>query len=145
MSGLLQSYEPTNRHSNCIFLHTPHPTPHTPYPLPMPAQFTQSRHPLLSAVFLAALLLSACGKKEPAATAQGPPPAAVKLQTVSTATLKDSAEFVGTLEAEERVTLKPQIEGRIERILVANGDRVEQGTVIATLSADQTASQCCQR
>ncbi|MEH2255315.1 efflux RND transporter periplasmic adaptor subunit [Nostoc sp.] len=104
----------------------------------MSAKFIRISHPLLNAVFLTALLLSACGKKDPAATAKGPPSAAVKLQTVGTATLKESAEFVGTLEAEERITLQPQIQGRIERILVANGDRVKQGTLIATLSADQT-------
>lgn len=105
---------------------------------PMSAEFVKICHPLLSGVLLSALLLSGCGKKDPAATAKGPPPAAVKLQTVGTATLQESAEFIGTLEAEERVTLQPQIQGRIERILVANGDRVEQGTLIATLSPDQT-------
>lgn len=105
---------------------------------PMPAKFIRISHPLLSAALFTALLLSSCGKKDPAATAKGPPPAAVKLQEVATATLKESSEFVGTLEADERVTLQPQIQGRIDRILVTNGDRVKQGTLIAALSLDQT-------
>ncbi|MEH1835400.1 MAG: efflux RND transporter periplasmic adaptor subunit [Nostoc sp.] len=104
----------------------------------MPAKFIRISHPLLSAALFTALLLSSCGKKDPAATAKGPPPAAVKLQEVATATLKESSEFVGTLEADERVTLQPQIQGRIDRILVTNGDRVKQGTLIAALSLDQT-------
>lgn len=103
----------------------------------MSAKFIRISYPLLSAALSTTLLLSACGKK-PDAAAAGPPPAAVKVQEIKTATLNESAEFVGTLEAEERVTLQPQIEGRIERIFVANGDRVEQGTLIATLSPDQT-------
>ncbi|MEH2316471.1 efflux RND transporter periplasmic adaptor subunit [Nostoc sp.] len=104
----------------------------------MSAKFIRISHPLQSVALFTALLLSGCGKKDPAATAKGPPPTVVKVQEVATATLKESSEFVGTLEAEERVTLKPQIEGRIERILIANGDRVKQGTLIAILSADQT-------
>ncbi|MEH2411149.1 efflux RND transporter periplasmic adaptor subunit [Nostoc sp.] len=104
----------------------------------MPAKFIRISHPLLSAALFTALLLSGCGKKDPAATAKGPPPAVVKVQEVATQTLQESSEFVGTLEADERVTLKPQIEGRIDRILVVNGDRVKQGTLIAALSLDQT-------
>ena len=104
----------------------------------MTVKFVKISSPLLGAALLATLLLSGCGKKDAAPTASGPPPAAVKLQKVTTDTLTESSEFVGTLEAEERVTLQPQIQGRIEQILVSNGDRIEQGTLIATLSPDQT-------
>ena len=75
-------------------------------------------------------------RKAPAV--QAPPPTAVKVETISSGQIRSTAEFVGTLEAQERVSLQPQIQGRIERVLVASGDRVTQGTPIVELSLDQT-------
>lgn len=66
------------------------------------------------------------------------PPTPVKVQTIESTQLQSSSEFVGTLEAQERVSLQPQIQGRIERILVASGDRVSAGTPIVSLSLDRT-------
>jgi len=65
----------------------------------------------------------------------------VQVQTLQSGTLQDSTEYVGTLEAEQTVNLKPQIDGRIDQILVRPGARVNQGDVIFTLSLDQTAPQ----
>ncbi|GAA6615484.1 efflux RND transporter periplasmic adaptor subunit [Scytonema sp. NUACC26] len=62
----------------------------------------------------------------------------VKVQKVNTSTLEESSEFVGALEAQQKVTLQPQIQGRIEAILVSSGQRVQKGTLIASLSLDQT-------
>jgi multidrug efflux pump subunit AcrA (membrane-fusion protein) len=45
----------------------------------------------------------------------------VQWQTLQTDTLQDSTDFVSTLEAEQTVKLKPQIDGRIDRILVKPG------------------------
>ena len=70
--------------------------------------------------------------------AQAPPPLPVKVQTIQSGQVQSTAEFVGTLEAQERVSLQPQIQGRIDRIFVSNGDRVAQGTPIVSLSLDQT-------
>ena len=72
--------------------------------------------------------------------AQAPPPLPVKVQTIESSQVQSTAEFVGKLEAQERVSLQPQIQGRIDRVLVASGDRVSQGTPILTLSLDQTKS-----
>ncbi|BCL39531.1 efflux RND transporter periplasmic adaptor subunit [Nostoc sp. MS1] len=62
----------------------------------------------------------------------------VKVQQVSTNTTQESDNFVGALEAQQKVTLQPQIQGRIEAILVSSGQRVQKGTPIASLSLDQT-------
>jgi RND family efflux transporter MFP subunit len=67
-----------------------------------------------------------------------PPPLPVKVQTLESSQVQSTAEFVGKLEAQERVSLQPQIQGRIERILVSSGDRVTVGTPILSLSLDQT-------
>lgn len=65
----------------------------------------------------------------------------VQLQTLRTQSLQDSADFVGTLEAKQGVELKPQTEGRITKILVSPGDRVEKGEPLFILAPDQTVPQ----
>ncbi len=79
------------------------------------------------------------GKRE-APPPPAPPPLPVKVQTVKSSQVQSTSEFVGTLEAQQRVTLQPQIQGRIERIFVSSGDRVTQGTPIVSLSLDQTTA-----
>jgi RND family efflux transporter MFP subunit len=70
--------------------------------------------------------------------AQAPPALPTKVQTIESSQVQSTAEFVGKLEAQERVSLQPQIQGRIDRVSVASGDRVRQGTPILSLSVDQT-------
>lgn len=94
---------------------------------------------LLSSVLLVSLLTTACSKGEQA----GGPPGGnqalpVKVLDLQSSQVEESSEFVGTLEAAEKVTLQPQIQGRIEQIFVANGDRVNKGQAIVSLSVDQT-------
>ncbi|MHC5938538.1 efflux RND transporter periplasmic adaptor subunit [Nostoc sp.] len=78
------------------------------------------------------------GKRE--APPPAPPPLPVKVQTVESSQVQSTSEFVGTLEAQERVSLQPQVQGRVERIFVASGDRVTKGTPILSLSLDQTTA-----
>ncbi len=78
--------------------------------------------------------------RENPAAAQAPPPLPVKVQTLASDQVQSTAEFVGKLEAQKRVSLQPQIQGRVDRVLVASGDRVTQGTPILTLSLDQTTA-----
>jgi RND family efflux transporter MFP subunit len=77
------------------------------------------------------------GNDQPAA-AQAPPPIPTKVQTIESGQVRSTDDFVGKLEAQERVSLQPQIEGRIDRVFVASGDRVTQGTPILSLSLDKT-------
>lgn len=81
--------------------------------------------------------LSACQKADSQAKANTSPPA-VKVQKVESATTEESSEFVGALEAPQKVTLQPQIQGRIESLLANSGQRVQAGTPIVSLSLDQT-------
>ncbi|NER80522.1 MAG: efflux RND transporter periplasmic adaptor subunit [Leptolyngbya sp. SIO1D8] len=62
---------------------------------------------------------------------------AVETQTVQSATVRTTSEFVGALEAQERVTLRPEVSGRITQVLVSAGDRVTAGTPILQLSPDR--------
>ena len=70
-----------------------------------------------------------------------PPPVATKAETIESVQVVSSSEFVGTLEAQERVSLQPQIQGRVDRVFVASGDRVTKGTPIVSLSLDQAQAQ----
>jgi len=101
------------------------------------------RYELISTVFLLSILTVACGKPEESAQAKNgvPPSIPVQWQTLKTSTLQDSSEYVGTLEAEQTVALKPQIDGRIQQILVKPGDRITQGKPIFILNPDQTGPQ----
>ena len=92
-------------------------------------------------VILLLSLATGCNRANDSAKASGPPPSAVQLETLKSGILQDSNDFVGTLEAEQTVQLKPQIDGRIDRILVKPGDRVQQGDPIFLLNLDQTAPQ----
>ena len=92
---------------------------------------------LLGSILLIPLLVSGCGGDDPASKAAKARAVPVKLQTLETATLIDSNEYVGTLEAQGRVELAPRINGRILKIFVKQGDRIVQGQSIVELEPTQ--------
>ena len=89
-----------------------------------------------TSVVAATLLLNVigCGGKE---EAQQPQAIAVKLKTLELDTLVDSSEYIGTIEATDRVSLAPRTDGRISEIFARQGDRVSQGTPIVKLEPTQ--------
>ena len=93
------------------------------------------RHISASVIAVAMLFnLGGCGGKE---EAQKPQVVAVKLKTIESDTLIDSSEYVGTLEARDRVSLAPRNEGRISEIFARQGDRVERGDPVVKLEPTQ--------
>ena len=86
-------------------------------------------------VMLSISLAAACGRQP--VQLQGPPPVAVQLQLLQPGSFQDSSEFVGSLEAQDRVELRPEAEGRITQVFVASGDSVEQGQPILQLNSAQ--------
>jgi RND family efflux transporter MFP subunit len=85
------------------------------------------------------LIVAGCAPQTPQAT--GPAAVPVKLQTLGTDKLVQSSEFVGTLIAQQRVSVSPQITGRIRSIFVKSGDQVTQGQKIAELDPEQQQQQ----
>ncbi len=79
------------------------------------------------------------------ATAKKPMAVPVKLATVETGTIRESSQFIGTLEASRSVPIKPRIEGRINQVLVKEGDRIKEGQVIITLESDDVNAQLLQQ
>lgn len=93
------------------------------------------RHISASVITLAMLLnITGCGSEE---QVNQPQAIAVKLKTLETATLVNSSEYVGNLEATERVSLAPRTEGRILEIFARQGDRVSRGQPIIRLEPTQ--------
>ena len=65
-------------------------------------------------------------------------PIAVEVQQLQTSQVKNSSEFVGALEAQDRVMLRPEVEGRITQFFVENGDRVSVGAPIVQLNPERS-------
>ncbi len=106
-----------------------------------PIQYQNLRRSLLGLVVGATLLTTtACkqGGDSANATAAAIP---VKLQTLQTATVENSSEFVGNLEAVSKVQVRAESQGRIQSISVESGQSVGQGTALMVLQPDQTAPQ----
>lgn len=86
------------------------------------------------------LLLNACSSGAPP-NAGNPPGVAVKLQTVEQSTLLESSEYLGNLEAENRVDLRPEAEGRVREIFVSSGSSVEKGAPIVQLRPEKSQAE----
>jgi len=73
--------------------------------------------------------------------AEGPtrPPLAVQVQATRVTRFTDAVDTVSTLEAVEEVALAAQANGRIQQLLVRQGDPVRQGQLLMVL--DQTQAQ----
>lgn len=65
----------------------------------------------------------------------------VKLQKLDVSAIEISSEFVGVLEAQQRVRLRPDSEGRIVEVLVASGTSVSPGTPLIRLRPDKNRAQ----
>lgn len=92
---------------------------------------------ILAAAILSGIVTGACGQNPNSQGQFGNQAVPVRLATVETGTIEDSSTFLGTLEAEDRVTLQPETEGRIVNIYVRSGQRVAKGTPILQLKPDR--------
>lgn len=74
------------------------------------------------------------------AQAGGPPFIPVNMMTVAATPVSNTVNAVGALIAEDSVVLRPEIDGRIEKLLFREGQPVKKGAVLVTLdSAEQRA------
>jgi RND family efflux transporter MFP subunit len=94
-----------------------------------------------SPVLLLFLLISACSSGKAPPNAGAPKGVPVKLQTVEQSTVLESSEFLGNLEAENRVDLRPEAEGRVQQIFVSSGSNVSVGTPIVQLSFGKSQAE----
>ncbi|GBF82800.1 efflux transporter, RND family protein [Aphanothece sacrum FPU1] len=55
--------------------------------------------------------------------------------TLTKGVIENTSEVVGTVEAKDAITLKPEIDGRISDILVKEGDRIQKGQTLIRLDS----------
>jgi membrane fusion protein (multidrug efflux system) len=94
------------------------------------------RRSLVTALFLAALPLCGCdrssaSKETKAQKAEAPVP--VTVTPVRTQKVARTLEFVGTLYANEEVTVSSEVDGRIASLAADLGDRVARGQTLAKI------------
>ncbi len=89
--------------------------------------------------------LAACGKQEQSQIEvqqdSTPQAISVAIKSLEASNLESSSQFLGSLEAQERVSLAPRVEGRIVKIQVKEGDRVKKGQLILQLHQDREKAQ----
>ena len=107
-------------------------------------QATSNKKSKLPGWLLAILLLGGGGlvwrqtftpPSEPTAqtVTQAPPPRAVTTIALTSGTGNRQVRLLGQVEAGERATLSPQIDGTVQRVLVREGDLVTTGMTVAIL------------
>ncbi|MGA7954334.1 MAG: efflux RND transporter periplasmic adaptor subunit [Gloeobacterales cyanobacterium] len=94
----------------------------------------------ISQLFLIAFVLMftvACGGGGPAALSGpgGPQAVPVKLSTVESSTIDETSEYLATLKSRKSVTLQPQVDGQVAKILVQAGAKVAAGTPLIQVNA----------
>ena len=97
---------------------------------------------LLGATLSISFLSTACNSSSDATDAKENTEASaipVKIAKLQSATIGDRSEFVGNLEAVKIVEVNPEIQGRIKKILVEAGERVEAGQTIMELEPGESA------
>lgn len=76
-----------------------------------------------------------------AAQPKAPPAMPVRAVPAKVAPAILETGAVGTLRADEAVTIRPEVAGRIEKIQFAEGQQVKQGSLLVTLDAGETRAQ----
>ncbi len=79
----------------------------------------------LQVLLVCLALATGCSKQE--TTQRSRPPAPVMVATAATADIPRTAQAVGTVEASETVTIRPQISGELAAVYVAEGQDVVKG------------------
>ncbi len=100
-----------------------------------------ARRAMPFALLAAALLLGACSKSGPTAAAPAtvaPPVEAVQARRGS---LPLEERLSGTVRADNQVVLYPEVTGRIDEVLVDDGDEVQVGDILVRINDDQVREQ----
>ncbi len=98
---------------------------------------SQWRSPWLwSTAISVGLGVASCGQP-PQQQGQAPMGVPVQMESIQEDIIQTTTEYVGVLEAEDLVTLKPEVDGTVQNILIQEGDFIEAGTPIIQLQAER--------
>ena len=96
----------------------------------------------LTAVLAVALTLSACGgTDEPAPSADDGPAVPVRIAEAEAEPLPQRFRYTGTVQGVRRVPLSTKLMGRVARLTVEEGDRVQQGQTLVRIDSDNVQAQ----
>ncbi len=87
------------------------------------------------------LLFSSCSKQVEAGSGFSFPPMPVEIARASVQKVTDRFEAVGTIEANEAITVVSEIDGTIEDLPFQEGTFIRKGSIIAQLDDDQPAAE----
>ncbi len=73
------------------------------------------------------------------------PPPSVEVTPVVLGTVERTVEAVGTLRADESVTIRPEIAGRVVSIGFKEGEKVRKGTTLITLDDSVNAAEVAEK
>jgi RND family efflux transporter MFP subunit len=93
----------------------------------------------LTLLLAASLVVAGCGKQEEKAEAstKAPEPPVVQIVQAQTRVLDRTIFVTGSLHPDETVTVSAEVPGRVNRLLVDFGHRVQKGQVVAELDTQE--------
>jgi RND family efflux transporter MFP subunit len=68
-------------------------------------------------------------------------PVAVEIELIKKATIRDTANFTGTLSPKSQYMVAPKIAGRLEKLMVDIGDEIKRNQLIAVLDDEEYSQQ----
>jgi HlyD family secretion protein len=93
---------------------------------------------IVATLIVSGLIAAGCVKSQATETRKREEPSKiVKAEAVKQEAVRRTIEVVGTLAAEDQVTISSQAEGAVSRILVDLGDRVRSGQVLLELDREK--------
>jgi multidrug efflux pump subunit AcrA (membrane-fusion protein) len=94
-------------------------------------------HPCLGLAVLLAIVSAGCSKGEKAPARSVEAAKTIKVEAVKTQAIRRNVEVVGSLAADDQVTISAEASGRVNRILADLGDRVTAGQVLVELDREK--------
>jgi len=92
----------------------------------------------IAAVAVLITALAGCSRGEkPKGRARDDAPKTIKVEAVRQDSVSRSVEIVGTLAAEDQVTIASQADGAVSRVLADLGDRVKSGQILIELDREK--------
>jgi multidrug resistance efflux pump len=70
-----------------------------------------------------------------------PQAVSVRVQELQPGTFEESSDFVGALQAEQRIELRPEVAGRVTQIYVSSGSAITKGQPVVQLSPTQVQAE----
>ncbi|HXU07183.1 MAG TPA: efflux RND transporter periplasmic adaptor subunit [Polyangia bacterium] len=64
----------------------------------------------------------------------------VQIEAVKSVPIRDASEYVAVVRSRQSVQVQPQVEGHVDKILVASGDKVRPGTPLLVIDPSQQAA-----